>query len=495
VRALWGLASWALPLAVVFAVTPFLLRALGAERFGVLMIISVTPLLAGQMEFGITSSAVRRLSAMLANSKVDLGRTFATLLAALASIGLVLGALVWLAATHLSELLGFSTVLGKTQGAELVRWCAVWVAVTLATSLPGILARSAQALAWITAIQTLSAATFWLSTLALVRSDRPLSDVVAVGIAISLTAAVATSIATRRLVEWGGTLRFDSALLIADARFSGGMFASQAASALVYQGDRILISAVGSPAIAGIYALCANVANKTLAAVVALTSFAFPHAAGLHAIGARDRLHALVHALDRGVIVIVMPLLLPGLLLAGPFFSLWLGEYGTSEVAGVFRILWVAFALPSFSVPVGSVLAAHGNAALPARFAWLTAAVVALAILVLVPSWGARGAAVAMLLAMSTSLMFSLVARRSIALPPAPGRRRFWRGIAVGLAVQLMLLMAGLQASIGWLQLLAAGAGAVGAFYFVRAIFGLLSPEEEQLLERLAARRRRANHL
>ena len=48
-RALWGLASWALPLAVIFFVTPPLLRALGAERFGVLMICLVMPLLATKL--------------------------------------------------------------------------------------------------------------------------------------------------------------------------------------------------------------------------------------------------------------------------------------------------------------------------------------------------------------------------------------------------------------------------------------------------------------
>jgi len=94
VRALWGLASWALPLALVFVVTPYLLRALGAERFGVLMIILVTPLLASQMELGITSSAVRRLAATLATGRVGAGRTLATFTVALGAIGILLGAVV-----------------------------------------------------------------------------------------------------------------------------------------------------------------------------------------------------------------------------------------------------------------------------------------------------------------------------------------------------------------------------------------------------------------
>ena len=107
-------------------------------------------------------------------------------------------------------------------------------------------------------------------------------------------------------------------MLGTDARFTAGLFASQMAGAFVYQGDRILIAAIGSPAIAGAYALCANVANKILAGVVALTSFAFPHAAGLNAQGDPTQLASLLHALDSAVIAIIAPALLPGVVLAGP---------------------------------------------------------------------------------------------------------------------------------------------------------------------------------
>lgn len=494
-RALWGLASWALPLALVFVVTPFLLRALGPERFGILMIILVTPLLASQMEFGITSSSVRRLATTLATGKVDVGRTLATFTVTLGLIGAVSGGAVWVLAAPISRWLGFAAVLGDEQGAQLVRWCSAWVAVSLLTLMPGMLARSAQALVWITAVQTLGAALLWLGALALVREGRPLSEVVAIGIALSLTTAFATTVAMRRHVEWSGPIRLDLSLVTVDRRFSAGMFASQAAGAIVYQGDRILISAVGSPAMAGAYALCANVANKMLAAVVALTSFAFPHAAGLHALGEHDRLQGLVDALDRGVAAIVMPVLLPGLMLAGPFLALWLGDYGTAEVASVFRILWIAFAVPAFAVPVGSLLAAQGRAGLAARFAWLTAIVVIASILLLVPRWGTLGAAVAMSIGMATSLVFRWAARRALALRPAPGRARFWWGIGCGLTAQLVLLIATAASVRGWLSLLLVGAASVVVFYLARVILRVLSPEEEQLLQRLAARQRREGEL
>jgi len=102
-RAFWGLASWALPLVVVFLVSPKLLHAIGPSRFGVLMITLVTPLIAIQLEFGITSAAVRRLAARFVVGPVDAGTTLLTLFVALSVIGIAFGGGIWAAARPISH--------------------------------------------------------------------------------------------------------------------------------------------------------------------------------------------------------------------------------------------------------------------------------------------------------------------------------------------------------------------------------------------------------
>jgi len=490
-RALWGLASWALPLGLIFFITPPLVRELGPARFGILMTVLVAPLLASQLDFGISTSSVRRIASMLSTGPVDAGRTLATFSLALGSLGVALGAAVWLLAEPLGRWLGFEDVLGPADAVAIVRLCAVWIAICLLTPMPGVIARAAQAMAWITAVQTVNTAVLWLTALAVARSGRSLSEVVVAGIVMNLVTALATALAMGRHIRWRTPFSFDVSLLRNEARFSAGIFVSQAAGAIVYQGDRVLVSAVGSPAIAGAYALCANIANKTLAGVVALTSFALPHASGLAVHGDRAHVASFLHALDRGVIVLVVPILLPGVLLAEPFFALWLRQHGTPELVSIFRILWVGFALNAFSVPIGSILAAHGNTGLAARFAWLTVIIVIGSILLLVPSWGARGAAVAMLLGMATSPLFNFVARRTLALPSPAGRLRFWSGIAVGLAAQSVVLSLWHDSVSSWLLFVAAGTSTVATFYLVRAIVRLLSPEEARVLEALALRLRR----
>ena len=136
-RAFWGLASWALPLGVVFVVSPKLLHLLGAERFGVLMIALVTPIIACQLEFGITSAALRRFAARLTDGRIDAGKTLFTLFVALMIIGLALGIAIWASADLLSAGLGFTATLGAAQGPQLVKACAVWTALSLGTLVPG----------------------------------------------------------------------------------------------------------------------------------------------------------------------------------------------------------------------------------------------------------------------------------------------------------------------------------------------------------------------
>ncbi len=483
-RAFWGLASWILPLGVVFVVSPKLLHLLGAERFGVLMIALVTPLVASQIDLGIGVAAVRRLAGRFANGRVD-GATIMTIFAALLTIGIGSAVIVWFAARPLADVLGFDKALGPDSGRDVVRACAAWMAVSLAAAVPGLVARAAQAVLLITVVQISTTVGLWVGAWALIASSGSLLRVVALGIALTLASAFATAWALRGLIDWRGSWRPRPALLTQDGRFALGMFAAQAAGAVVYQGDRLLVAALGTTAMAGFYALCLNIANKTAAAAVAVNSFVVPHAAGLLSEGQRGATVGLVHALDRAVAALVIPTLVPALLLAEPFFSLWLGEFASHELVMAFRILVVAFALPALAMPISNVLIASGQSGLSARFAWLAVVTLVTGMLLLVPRFGLTGAATAMLLANGTSLIFASAARRVLNVPPSAGRARFRAGLALGCAMQTALLIALAPVATGWLTLVAIGAITWAASYGVRAIVNLLSPEEQQLLRRV----------
>lgn len=485
-RAFWGLASWALPLGIVFVVSPKLLHLLGAERFGVLMIALVTPLIAAQLDFGITSAAVRRFATQLTSGTVDAGATLFTLFIALSLIGLGLGAVIWMVARPLCDVLGITVTLGPEASVELIRACAIWATVTLATLVPGLVARAGQALVLISIVQTANTVILWVGAWLLLRQGMSLVSVVGLAIGLTILTPAATLVAIRRMIEWRGPVRFESSMLLREARFSAGMFAAQAAGTLVNQGDRMIVAALGSTAMAGLYALCVNIANKSVAAVVAINSFVLPHAAGLQAAGRDDMRPGLVHALERSVAVLLVPVLVPALLLAEVFLRLWLGDFATPELTTAFRILLVAFAILALAVPISNVLVGSGESSLGARYSWISVVIVFGAMLLAVPRFGLVGAAAAVLVGQSMSLLFAAKARRMLRIPPHKGRGRFLVGLAVGCAAQAALVISLGPRMTGWLGLLALGGTAWASFYLARAIISALTLEEEELLRRLS---------
>ena len=484
-RAFWGLASWLLPLAVVFVVTPRLLHLLGAERFGILMIVLVTPVIASQFDLGLGSSAVRRLASERLIGRISISDTLLPYAVALSAIGLVFAGLVSFGSEWIADALNFSAALGRDEARDLVRWCAVWGATSVISAIPALVARAVQSFAWITAVQTVATVLLWIGAWALVDNDHPLREIVILGMLVSVLTAALMAFAVRDVVQWGNTPTFRMSISLEDRRFARGMFISQIASAIVFQADRILVSFLGSPAMAGAYALCINVANKPLAAVVAVTSFVFPHASGLHASEARAELSALLHSLDRAVVVLIFPLIVPAMWLAQSFMRLWLGSYGTPALVLAFQLLLIAFAVAALAVPAGHLLAASGRASLAAKFSCLTASVVVIAMLALVPPFGLLGAALAILAGMSTSLAFAAFARRALGLQGPSGRGRFWAGALLGVTTQAVVLFMLAQLVFDWWTLLFVGVASWTAFFLVRVIFKMLSSEEIRISNEL----------
>jgi O-antigen/teichoic acid export membrane protein len=174
------------------------------------------------------------------------------------------------------------------------------------------------------------------------------------------------------------------------------------------------------------------------------------------------------------------------LLLADTFLRLWLGSFATPELTTAFRVLLIAFAVLAFAVPISNVLVGSGESGLGARYSWSTVVIVFGAMLFAVPRFGLVGAASAVLIGQSTSLLFAAKARRMLHIPPDKLRGRLLAGLAVGCIAQTALVVMLRQNIAGWVGLLALGGAAWAVFYIARAVVSALTLEEKQLLQRLA---------
>jgi len=492
--ALWSLNSYLLPLIVTLVAMPMLYRRLGAAEFGVYTLALLAPAIASNLDLGLASASVRRTAGLLeSDPERTLGTVVASFGVALAGVGVLVGLAILVAAPWLAHSLGFVEVLDAERSRLVLLWCALWAGLTPGLAVPGNLMRAAQQFGPITVVQTAVTVATWGGAIALVMSGAGVVSIVALATIVSLASSVAYFALAWPLLR-SARLSLNFAPVREDLRFSGGLFLMQLASMVAYQIDRIVISALLSPAAAGSYALCANLANKLLFAVSSLTAFAFPRAAAMAASGESTGPSKLLQMLARNLLPLVCATLAPALLLAEPFFRLWLGTAYQPELPRLFQLLWIAFALASVSVPGSHVIIGVGISRLSAIFAWVTALTSLALLVMLLPSWGLLGAGAAAIGAFLSSPVFVWYVHRALGSKRDMELLRMCVGCVLGGLAQTGLLWWFAPGVISWPAFLLAGAASMVLFYLLRLILRLLTSEESRLLESCMARLKARTH-
>jgi len=482
------LASYTVPVLIGLVAMPIVFRLLGASSFGVLAIALLAPGLAASLDVGLGSAAVRRVAANLDDGPVA-GRTLASYGCALLVVGTALGLGVAAMAPLLVRWLDFSPVIGEVPGIELVRLCAFWMALSLILALPSIVLRARQRFGQLTIIQTLSTLALWIIAIALSSRGESLWSIVAAGMLISIAASAACLVLARRELPPDISYGLDMNVVVEDARFSSGLFLVQLSNVVAFQLDRVLVAAIASPAAAGVYALCVGIANKSLFAISALTSFTFPRVAAMRSAGAEAEIGSLLQAMLRVSFVTIAPIILPAVVLARPFLTLWLGPVDGAYVP-LLQLLFVGYAIAAYCAPATHVITGTGTSRLAATFAWVTATLLVIGMVTLVPTFGVVGAGLANLIALSSSLIFLRLVLRRLPAPAHPDRLRLLMGAGAGLLAQILLL-AWLQPLVkSWAMFVVAGTASLAVFAGARWALRSFSGEELRLLKSLFSRLR-----
>lgn len=487
--ALTSLASYGVPVLIGLVAMPIAFRLLGASMFGVLAIALLAPALAASLDLGITSGAVRRLAMELEQRSPSLGQTLGSYSVALLLVGVGLGTAVALAAPLLVNWLDFSSVVGKDAAMRLIYLCAAWMTVSLAMALPSIVLRARQRFGELALIQTVSTLALWAAAIALAARERDVLPIVAAAALITVASSVACLVVARNEFPKGTRLQVRAALVVEDSRFSSGLFLVQLSNVVAFQLDRVMVAALASPAAAGVYALCVGIANKTLFAISALTSFTYPRVAAMRASGSENQIGALLQAVLRVALVIVAPLMAPALMLAGPFLALWLHTTDPQSVT-LLRLLFVGYAIAALCAPATHVFTGTGTSRLAAIFAWVTATLLLAGMVVFVPSLGVVGAGMANVLALASSLVFVTIVRARLQAPAEPGRRRLLTGVTLGVVAQIIVLAVLAPRVDSWMMFLIAGTASLVAYQAVRWAMRSISGEEERLLKSVVSRLR-----
>lgn len=254
---------------------------------------------------------------------------------------------------------------------------------------------------------------------------------------------------------------------------AGYLSVTEAAAAGIYAADRAILGVFSSAATVALFEGPVRAHNLVRSLNSAITVTVLPTATRFHADGDGWGLRELLVRGVRYTLAMVVPLVVVGMVLAGPLLDVWLGER-FRDGAPAMAILMSHWLLNGCSGLLAAMLVATERARELARYALLVAAANLVLALALAPSLGLEGVAIAT--AVPYGLLFPLLLGRVLRAVPAPRgellRRAFAPPLAAG-AVLAALLVAARAAlspdSVGSVGALAAAALAVywAAFYLV----------------------------
>jgi O-antigen/teichoic acid export membrane protein len=180
--------------------------------------------------------------------------------------------------------------------------------------------------------------------------------------------------------------------------FSGWVFLANISAFVIFQFDRIMLGALASVSAVTYYAVPSSMASYLLAATTSLAAVVIPATGDLIARGETLPVERLYRRATRLCLLFVASVGIPAIFFAHPLLEVWLGRSFANRSTTVLQLLVVTFVLFSVTVVPYNMLIAGGFPRVVGFLNLLIAVLNVILIFVLIPRYGATGAAVAYLL-------------------------------------------------------------------------------------------------
>lgn len=233
-------------------------------------------------------------------------------------------------------------------------------------------------------------------------------------------------------------------LVVPLVRFSGALGLSSLVIIPLRTVERLFVARFGSVSSVAYYSLAATVATMLSVFPMAICQPLLPAFTRLWSTGERERLRSLYGGAIRSVLTFTVPAAVLLCVFARPAFTIWAGaEYGRRST-GPFYILVIGLAANAIAYPAANLLlAAHRPAIQTWYYGVQLVPYVALAAL-LTYWYGPMGAAFAYSARMMVDwVFFSLAVRRVTGLSVSPlpeDRRAYWRALAILVVPNLVVV-------------------------------------------------------
>jgi O-antigen/teichoic acid export membrane protein len=469
-------------------VTPFIIRLLGAEQYGLLTFINLLIAYLGFADLGMGAASTRFGAEALARD----GERAEAAVVWTAALVTAIPAVAFAGALFLSAPILLTRVFGITQLPAALPALRIGAVVLLATAATGVLNTpqlTRMRVGLNSAITTAASIVQACLILSMLWSGMRLIAVMATMAAVAVATSCAHFFVSVRLSPDLLRPRLDRAVARRMLRYGLGIVVMAATGAIVVHGEKFVVVRMASVTDLAYYNVAYTLASLIGIFPAALMNPLMPALVHLKVSEERERSALIYGGMLRGLLFWTVPAALAVCVAARPFFTLWAGPSFGIESTLPLCILAAGWLFQSASYLPRCALAAAERVDIVARYQVYELVPYFLAVVALVARFGIRGAATAWVLrvAFECWLLFR-AARRVTGMRAAPLEGHGSK-IAAALALLLgpVVAVRAMHSSDAVLIATAAVSIAIYSLYVYRS---MMTPEERDLALRVLRVRR-----
>ena len=407
-NSLYSLAAFTVPIILSFFVTPFVVKHLGTEDYGMYALVLSFIGFFAIADLGVSPALVKYTAEYNARKEyLTLSRIFSSVIffylfiGTLAGIGIALFG--WLVAPNLIKVSPGAA--GKLQ---LVFYVAAFgflcnMVLGAFAAIPGSLQRFDIS----SKINFIAAGLTAFLTVSLMYLNGGVVSLVILSVFTSIFFAIVYSQVNKRLIPQLRFIpKFDKSSFKMIFSFGGYAVVGMLAGTLLFEFDKIFIGATLGAAAVTFYVLPSSLAIKIYASMAALTNVVFPLSSELIAKGDVEKLQNLYYRAMRIIISLIILFTVPMYILSHNFLLSWVGPEFAEKSTLVFQLLIATYSILATSTIASFIALGAGKPKPTAVYAVVMGILNISLLLLLLPIFGLNGAAWAYLISVVPTLFF-----------------------------------------------------------------------------------------
>jgi len=387
---------WILCLGII--TTPYIIKKLGTDIYGILSIVSVVIGYFGILGFGLSDALIKYISEYSAKKNYELvGMAIGSGLFIYSLMGFLGSVLIFsftrLLVTKVLHIPGHLMSLSYF----VFYICALIFLIDMPAVVFGVIPAALQRFDIVNKMSILIGTTRTIATIFLLYIGLFLKEIVIINLCMSLIAILAYLAIARRLLP-GLKFRFifNANMFIKLSRFGVFNLLTQIACQVVFQIDKLLIGIFLSLSSITYYMIPYNLSISLMAVTSNLQNAIFPLVSGLTDTDNHSFFKKLYIQSIKFNSLIAIPIATCLFIFAKPILLFWMGKDFVSNSTAVLKILSVSYLIATFSGIPSAILYGIGRPDITTIFAWISAVISLSCALLLIPHYGIKGPALAL---------------------------------------------------------------------------------------------------